>query len=135
MGTHSVVPRWQGQSSYWRSSEVSTSNSRARRLGWWLWGVLAIAGLAFGGMPGRASADCTVTPGTVITKANWQQYKDCFTEGEQYLWTGAEFWKMPDDVEIHVGPEHQWTLPKPYVEATEKYGDQTQLGAASRNGI
>jgi len=78
-------------------------------------------------MPVRASADCTVTPGTIITKANWQQYKDCFSDGVQVLWNGNEFWKMPDDVEIHVGPQHQWSLPKPYVEATEKYGAQTQL--------
>jgi hypothetical protein len=34
---------------------------------------------------------------------------------------------MPDDAEIHVGAQHQWTLPKPYVEATEKYGGQTRL--------
>src|SRR5216684_9080427 len=65
--------------------------------------------------------------GLVITKQNWTQYKDCFTYGEQRLWQGDLFWKMPDDAEIRVGQQHQWTLPKPYVEATEKYGGQTRL--------
>src|SRR6266481_8301015 len=77
--------------------------------------------------PAAALADCDVKPGTVITKQNWTQYKDCFTYGEQRLWSGDLFWKMPDDVEIHVGQQHSWTLPKPYVEATEKYGGQTRL--------
>ena len=77
--------------------------------------------------PALALADCDVKPGTVITKQNWAQYKDCFSYGEQRLWQGDMFWKMPDDVEIHVGQEHQWSLPKPYVEATEKYGSQTRL--------
>ncbi len=77
--------------------------------------------------PAVALADCNVKPGTIITKQNWMQYKDCFTYGEQRLWQGDMFWKMPDDVEIHVGQQHHWTLPKPYVEATEKYGGQARL--------
>jgi hypothetical protein len=34
---------------------------------------------------------------------------------------------MPDDVQIHVGQQHTWTLPKPFIEASEKYGSQTRL--------
>ncbi|HKV56061.1 MAG TPA: DUF1329 domain-containing protein [Candidatus Binataceae bacterium] len=78
-------------------------------------------------LPLTALADCNPAPGTVITKSNWQQYKDCFSEGVQHFWQGDLFWKMPDDVEIHVGPQHTWTLPKPFIEATEKYGGQTRL--------
>jgi hypothetical protein len=52
---------------------------------------------------------------------------NCFSYGDQRLWQGDLFWKMPDDAEIHVGQQHPWTLPKPYVEATEKYGSQTRL--------
>ncbi|MGH7841927.1 MAG: DUF1329 domain-containing protein [Candidatus Binataceae bacterium] len=74
-----------------------------------------------------ALADCNPAPGTVITQKNWQQYKDCFTAGEQYFWQGAGFWKMPADVEIRVGTPHHWVLPQPYVEASEKYGGQTRL--------
>ncbi len=77
--------------------------------------------------PAVALADCNVKPGTVITKQNWTQYKDCFSYGVQRFWQGDLFWKMPDDAEIHVGVQHPWTLPKPYVEATEKYGGQTRL--------
>jgi hypothetical protein len=72
-------------------------------------------------------AQCNPAPGTVITQKNWQQYKACFSAGEQYFWEGSGFWKMPDDVEIHVGAPHRWVLPQPYVEATEKYGAQTRL--------
>jgi len=74
-----------------------------------------------------ALADCAATPGTVITKQNWMQYQDCFSEGVQHFWLGDLFWKMPDDAEVHVGQPHHWTLPKPYMEATEKYGGQTRL--------
>ncbi|MGA2411441.1 MAG: DUF1329 domain-containing protein [Candidatus Binataceae bacterium] len=98
--------------------------------GRWLYrllGLAAVCSIALGAYAGDAIADCNAAPGTVITKANWQQYKDCFSDGVQYLWTGAEFWKMPDDVEIHVGTPHQWTLPAPFMEATEKYGSQTRL--------
>src|SRR5690349_17236219 len=68
-----------------------------------------------------ALADCNVSPGTTITKQNWMQYKDCFSEGVQHFWQGDLFWKMPDDVSIKVGPQHTYVLPKPFVEATEKY--------------
>src|SRR5215470_10725393 len=59
---------------------------------------------------------CNVSPGTVINKQNWQQYRDCFTIGVQHLWQGDLYYKMPDDAEVHVGPQHNWALPKPYVE-------------------
>src|SRR5947209_5994032 len=82
-------------------------------------GLLAPATLAL--------ADCNVKPGDVITKQNWMQYKDCFSEGVQHFWQGDLFYKMPDAVQIKVGPQHSYILPKPFVEATEKYGGQTRL--------
>ncbi len=94
-----------------------------RKAVWW---VLA-ACLAIPVLPTSSLADCKVTPGTIINKTNWSQYKDCFSDGVQAFWQGSYFWKMPDDVEMHVGSQHQWSLPKPYVEATEKYGGQTRL--------
>ncbi len=89
-----------------------------------LWSVAAVC---VGLFATRALADCNVQPGTVITKANSQQYKDCFSNGVQKFWEGSGYWKMPDDAEIHVGKPHTWTLPKPYVDATEKYGGQARL--------
>jgi len=84
-----------------------------------------LAGLAWG--TSGVLADCTVVPGTVITGKNWETYKDCFSEGVQYFWKGAGFWKMPDDAEMHVGKPHAWTLPKAYTETNEKYGGQARL--------
>ena len=83
------------------------------------WITLIGVGLLLVLSPLVALADCNVTPGTTITKQNWTQYKDCFSEGVQHFWQGDLFYKMPDDVQIHVGPQHTWTLPKPYIEATE----------------
>jgi hypothetical protein len=63
-------------------------------------------------VPGALAA-CNVSPGTVVTKQNWMQYKDCFSDGVQHFWQGDLFYKMPDDVAIHVGPQHTWTLKPP----------------------
>jgi hypothetical protein len=75
----------------------------------------------------QAGGSGTIPPGTVITQANWQQYKQFFSDGEIYLWQGSGFWKMPPDVHIEVGPTKVYPLPPPFVEATEKYGSQTRL--------
>ena len=91
------------------------------------WIALIGVGLLLPLLPVVAIADCNVTQGTTITKQNWVQYRDCFSEGIQHLWQGDLFYKMPDDVQIRVGPQHNWTLPRPYIEATEKYGGQTRL--------
>lgn len=91
------------------------------------WIVLIGVGLCFLASPIAVSAACNPPPGTTITKQNWMQYKDCFSDGVQTFWQGSGFWKMPDDVEIHVGPPHHWDFPPPFTEANEKYGGQTRL--------
>jgi hypothetical protein len=91
------------------------------------WRLLLAICLGLMAVPAAALADCNPAPGTVINKQNWMQYKDCFSDGVQHFWMGDLFWKMPDDVAIHVGAPHSWTLPKPYIEASEKYGGQTRL--------
>src|SRR6266481_4951183 len=90
---------------------------------WWLIGILA--GLLM--LSNGVMAACNPPPGTVVTKQNWTQYKDCFSDGVQAFWQGTYFWKMPNDVQIRVGQQHTWTLPKPFIEASEKYGSQTRL--------
>jgi hypothetical protein len=55
------------------------------------------------------------------------QYKQFFSQGEIGLWEGSWFWKMPDDVQINVGVTEVYPLPEPFVQLSEKYGDQTQL--------
>jgi hypothetical protein len=75
----------------------------------------------------QETAIFSIPPGTTITSSNWEQYKQFFTEGEIGLWQGRWFWKMPADVQINVGPTKVFPLPEPFVELSEKYGDQTQL--------
>src|SRR6185437_9225278 len=65
--------------------------------------------------------------GTKITMANWKQYKAFMPDGMIELFKGTNFWKMPADVEMDVGPTRIFPLPAGYPEATEKYGGQTQM--------
>jgi hypothetical protein len=66
-----------------------------------------------------------VPMGTKITQQNWQQYKQFMPLGMIKMFEGSYGWKMPQDVEMEVGPVHNGFLPKTWVEATEKYGSQT----------
>src|ERR1700733_14162065 len=66
----------------------------------------------------------TLPPGTKITMANWQQFKNFMPLGMQKFFEGTYGWKMPADVEIDVGPTHMGNVTKNYIEATEKYGSQ-----------
>jgi hypothetical protein len=74
-----------------------------------------------------------IAPGTVINASNWSQYQQYMTDGEIGLWQGKWFWKMPTAAQINVGPTVIYPLPAPFVEASEKYGDQTRL-EKSANG-
>jgi Protein of unknown function (DUF1329) len=66
--------------------------------------------------------------GTKITMSNWQQYKAFMPLGMIKLFEGTYGWKMPADIEMDVGPAHEGgNLPKSWVEATEKYGNQTSF--------
>jgi hypothetical protein len=97
------------------------------RISRWLVTLLLALGFGASAAAAPALADCNPKPGTVISMSNWQQYKDCFSDGVQTFWQGSGFWKMPQDVELHVVAPHVWTLPKPYIEANEKYGGQARL--------
>ncbi|HZP44008.1 MAG TPA: DUF1329 domain-containing protein [Candidatus Binataceae bacterium] len=65
--------------------------------------------------------------GTKITMSNWQQYKNFLPLGMQKLFEGTYFWKMPQDVELDVGPTINNFLPATWKDATEKYGPQTTV--------
>jgi hypothetical protein len=73
-----------------------------------------------------ASAD-TIPPGTAITMANWQNFKQFMPDGMVALFEGTYSWKMPADVRMEIGPTVIHPLPKNYVEATEKYSSQVKL--------
>ncbi len=65
--------------------------------------------------------------GTKITMSNWQQYQSFMPDGMIELFKGSNFWKMPADVEMDIGPTRIFPLPEGYPEATEKYGGQTEM--------
>jgi hypothetical protein len=69
----------------------------------------------------------TIPPGTTITMQNWQQYKQFMPVGMIGFFSGSYFWKMPSDVEMPVGPTVIHQLPRGYLEASEKYGNQTRV--------
>lgn len=74
-----------------------------------------------------AAGAAPIPPGTKITTANWRQYQQFMPDGMVALFQGGQSWKMPDDVEIDVGPTIIHPLPKGYAEATEKYAEQVRL--------
>jgi len=69
----------------------------------------------------------TVPTSGTITMSNWQQYKQFMPLGMQKLFEGIYFWKMPADVQMEIGPAKYDFLPKTWVEATEKFGPQTDV--------
>ena len=73
------------------------------------------------------AAEDSIPPGTKITMQNWQQYKAFMPDGMIALFSGQYAWKMPDDVEMDVGPTTIHPLPKPFWDAVEKYSAQTRL--------
>jgi hypothetical protein len=73
------------------------------------------------------SQDEAIPAGTVITKQNWQQYKQFMPPGLQLLFTGKGFWKLPDNARLSVSGIHHYVLPKPYLENTEKYAANIRI--------
>jgi hypothetical protein len=72
-----------------------------------------------------------IPPGTTITPANWQQFKDEMSYGLQTLYSGRYFWRIPADSALIVGSTQILPLPKPYIEAGEKYSSETAIGVTS----
>ena len=82
-----------------------------------------------------ASSPATIPPGTVITLQNWQQYKQFMTLGMQLLWSRrSAVMKLPADAQIVVGPTIPISLPKLYMQNTEKYAGQVKLVKQDNGG-
>ena len=98
----------------------------------WLSGVAA-AEISFDPAVYKALADAdsaaTIPPGTKITTANWQQYKQFMSPWMQAAFSGRYYWKVEPKPEytVEVGPTVHYAQPTKYVENTEKYGGQTTL--------
>jgi hypothetical protein len=77
----------------------------------------------------------TIPPGTTITMANWQQYRQFMPDGIIALFEGSHFWKMPADVELPVGPTVIHQLPRNYLAATENHSNSVRLVELPDGGL
>lgn len=68
-----------------------------------------------------------IAPGTKITTRNWREYEQFMPLGMIELFKGSYFWKIPQNIEIDVGPTFSYPLPKSYVDATEKYSSGVRV--------
>ncbi|HVN89403.1 MAG TPA: DUF1329 domain-containing protein [Candidatus Binataceae bacterium] len=85
--------------------------------------------------PPAAAAPNTIPVGTIITTQNWRQYSDFMPEGMAKLFGGEFSLKVPDSVQMEIGPTEVHPLPKPYVEATEKYSGQVRVVELPDGGL
>jgi hypothetical protein len=81
-------------------------------------GALTVAASA---LPTTATAEQNPPVGTVIDRANVEQYKDFFGP--------AMIWSIERGVKVNVGPYQKIEHPKPVQQATEQYSGQVKLGA------
>jgi Protein of unknown function (DUF1329) len=73
------------------------------------------------------SAVAAIQPGTTITVSNWQHYSEYMPLGMTELFKGTQFWKMPPDVQMVVGPTVPEKLPAGYAQATAKYSPNVRI--------
>ena len=75
--------------------------------------------------------------GTKITLANWQQYRAFMPDGMIALFSGKYGLKMPNDVEMDVGPPIHIVAPGSFRQASEKYSGEARVVhlANGRNDI
>jgi hypothetical protein len=83
---------------------------------------------------GRAE-EATIPVGTMVTTANWEQYKDYMSDGLQAMFGGKYFWKVPPQAVVEVGPTVRIPLPPVYLEQTEKYASQVKLRQLDSGGF
>lgn len=76
-----------------------------------------------------------IPAGTVITRANWQNYRSWMSKGMEVLFAGKYFWRLPDDVQIVVGPTIPVQLPTKYSQDTEKFSQQVKLRQTTGGGF
>jgi hypothetical protein len=85
--------------------------------------------------PAASSGSDAIAPGTTIMMANWQRYKQFMPDGMIALFEGKYALKMPDGVQIEVGPTVTRPLPKTYLAATEKYAPQVRVKELPTGGL
>jgi hypothetical protein len=100
-----------------------------------LLGMLSIA-LSATLYPGLATAfpGPPVDAGTTITQLNWQKYREFMSDGLIALFEGKQFWHLPADLRIEVGPTTSIPLPKAYLSDTARYSSQVKLVRTASGG-
>jgi len=79
-------------------------------------------------------AQVSIAPGTTITHQNWQRYRQFMSEGLIALFEGSQFWRLPKDLRIEVGPTISIPLPKRYLADTAEYSNRVKLVRTSAGG-
>jgi hypothetical protein len=100
-----------------------------------LLGMLSIA-LSATLYPGLATAfpGPPVDAGTTITQLNWQKYREFMSDGLIALFESKQFWHLPADLRIEVGPTTSIPLPKAYLSDTARYSSQVKLVRTASGG-
>jgi hypothetical protein len=73
--------------------------------------------------------------GTTITMQNWQNFRQFMPDGMIAFFESKQFWKMPDDVSMEIGPAVNYPLPANYLAATEKYASQVRIVELPDGGL
>jgi Protein of unknown function (DUF1329) len=83
-----------------------------------------------------ADSAATIPPGTRITLANWQQYKQFMTVGMQAAFSGKYFFHITADpmYTVVVGATTNVGAPSQFLADGEKYGSQVKLKPAKTGG-
>lgn len=79
-------------------------------------------------------AQAGIAPNTTITHQNWQQYQQFMSEGMIELFEGKQFWHLPKELRIEVGPSIPIPLPKRYLADTAEYSNRLKLVKTSSGG-
>ncbi len=74
-----------------------------------------------------AGSEAAIPPGTVITEANWQQYKGFMTPSMQAMWAGTYDWKFGPNYQMVVGETMHYDSPPQFKKYTEQYSGQVQI--------
>jgi hypothetical protein len=78
-------------------------------------------------LPVQVAAEPEVAPGSQVNMQNWRQYQKYMPAGMIELFKGNQFWKMPEDIELDVGPTVLEDIPRGYAQATEQYSRQVRV--------
>src|ERR1700730_4523200 len=69
----------------------------------------------------------TIASEVKITAANWENFRQFMSEGMVALFQGSHFWRVPQELEIEMGPTIPIPLPAKYLDDTEKFADRVRL--------